>query len=88
MSQASAAVDVDDRVLHGLYEAAAGLKQWKDAMQALDGAVGAYCSQMVVIDRSSGHLILSEQPDETPADAVLDYTTASTRIRNTWQRGR
>jgi DNA-binding CsgD family transcriptional regulator len=66
--------DLDDAVVQGLYEAAAGTTPWKIALAALDDAVGATSgSQLVVVDKSNGQVILSEQPDHTSPDGVLDY---------------
>ena len=66
--------DIDDAVVQGLYEAAAGTVPWKTALDALDAAIGGVIgSQVVVVDKTSGQLLLSEQPDHTPPDAVLEY---------------
>ena len=65
---------LDDSVVQGLYEAAAGTMPWKVALAALDDAVGATSgSQLVVVDRTNGQVILSEQPDHTSPEGVLDY---------------
>jgi len=66
--------DIDDTVVQQLYEAAAGVIPWKVALAALDDAVGATSgSQLVVVDKTSGKLLLSEQPDHTSPEGVLDY---------------
>jgi len=80
MSNSPPPLSVDDRVVQGLYEAAAGLVPWNLALGALDDTVGAVVSQLVVVDKTSGHLVVSEQPDHTPIAAVLDYIREYHRI--------
>src|SRR6266545_2729781 len=66
--------ELDDGVVQGLYEAAAGSIPWKTALAALDEAVGGVLgSQLVVVEKGTGKLLVSEQPDHTPADGVLEY---------------
>ena len=73
-------LNVDDRVVQGLYQAAAGMVPWNVALGALDDSVGAVVSQLVVVDKTNGHLVASEQPDHTPIVAVLDYIREYHRI--------
>lgn len=66
--------DLDDAVVQGLYEAAAGTVPWKVALAALDDAAGATSgSQLVVVDKTNGQVVRSEQPDHTSPDGVLEY---------------
>lgn len=66
--------ELDDAVVQGLYEAAAGVAAWKTALAALDGAVGATSgSQLVIVDKATQQVVISEQPDHTSVDGVLDY---------------
>lgn len=73
-------MELDDEVLQDLYQAAAGMLPWKVALDKLDAAVGSVVSQFVVFDKTTGHLVLSEQPDHTPVVAVLDYIREYHRI--------
>src|SRR5665213_557811 len=72
---------LDDAVVQGLYEAAAGTTSWKGALSALDEVVGATSgSQLVVVDKTNGQVVLSEQPDHTSPEGVLDYIRAYHRL--------
>jgi DNA-binding CsgD family transcriptional regulator len=73
-------LDLDDGVVHDLYQAAAGMLHWNVALARLDAVIGAVVSQLVVLDKTNGHLVLSEQPDHTPVVAVLDYIREYHRI--------
>jgi DNA-binding CsgD family transcriptional regulator len=73
--------DIDDRVVQGLYDAAAGRVPWKHAFAAMDAAIGNVIgSQMVTVDRTTGQLLRSEQPDNTPIAAVMEYIREYHRI--------
>ena len=67
-------------MVQGLYLATAGMLNWSLALAALDAAIGSVVSQLVVLDKANGHLVLSEQPDHTPGVAVLDYIREYHRI--------
>jgi DNA-binding CsgD family transcriptional regulator len=73
-------MDVDDGVVQDLYQAAAGMVHWNAALLRLDAAIGSVVSQLVVVDKTNGRLVLSEQPDHTPIAAVLDYVREYHRI--------
>ncbi|MFT3801352.1 MAG: helix-turn-helix transcriptional regulator [Burkholderiaceae bacterium] len=64
---------IDDAVLEGLYEAAAGLRSWPQALRGLVDAFDALISQLIVVDRRTGQLLLSEQPEGIAVDGVIDY---------------
>jgi hypothetical protein len=64
---------LDDAVVEGLYEAAAGLRPRNIALAALNDTPSADGSQLVVVDKSNGSLVASEQPAHAPIGAVLDY---------------
>ena len=64
---------LDDAVLHRLYEAAAGLHPWPDALAGLGAACNGLICQLLMVDRSTGRLVLCEQPTGVVADGVLDY---------------
>lgn len=80
MSSARRTTNLDDAVVQGLYEAAAGARPWGAAMGALDDVIGVLGSQMLVVDKATGRLLISETPDHTPPDAVLDYVREYHRI--------
>lgn len=68
------AQEMDDDVVHGLYEAGAGLREWPSALALLSDTIGGVQgAQLVVVDKRNGNLVRSEQPGHTPADAVLEY---------------
>ena len=64
---------LDDAVLHRLYEAAAGLHPWADALAGLGAACNGLICQLLMVDRSTGRLVLCEQPTGVVVDGVLDY---------------
>lgn len=66
-------MNVDQGVVQGLYEAAAGLKSWPDALGPLTRANDALVCQVVIADKITGRLTMCEQPDFGPNDAILDY---------------
>ncbi len=66
-------MNVDEQVVQGLYEAAAGIKLWPEALGPLTHANNALVCQVVIADKFTGALTLCEQPDFGPNDAVLDY---------------
>lgn len=73
-------MNLNDGVVQGLYQAAAGMLHWNTALAQLDAAIGSVVSQLVVVDKTDGRLVLSEQPDHTPIAAVLDYIREYHRI--------
>jgi DNA-binding CsgD family transcriptional regulator len=68
------AANVDDDVIKGLYEAAAGLLPWSECLSHLHRALApAYVVQLLVTDRATGQLKLAEASPEAPVDVVLEY---------------
>ena len=52
-------MDVDDAVVQGLYQAAAGMLRWNIALAGLDAAIGSVVSQLVVLDKTDAVRIKS-----------------------------
>ena len=50
--------DIDDAVVQGLYEAAAGTTPWNVALGGLHDVVGASSAQLFVVDKTSGRMTL------------------------------
>lgn len=54
MASNQSVLDLDDGVVQGLYQAAAGMLPWNAALERLDAAVGSVVSQLVVFDKTNG----------------------------------
>ncbi len=68
--------DLNDRVVRDLYEAAAGLVPWSDALNGLHGELQVRQMQLLTIDKLDGSLVRSDQPscmDSLVFDAILEY---------------
>ena len=69
--------DTDDALIRSLYEAAAGVKPWQEPLAALYTAFGVRGIQLVIVDKTTGKLLLSEQPtrqfDQLAVDATLEH---------------
>ncbi len=65
---------VNDDVVRHLYEAAAGLRTWADALARLHHEINASGLQLVVVDKSEGRLVTSEQPISAMVPDVVDGT--------------
>lgn len=70
-------MELNDRVVRNLYEAAAGLIPWQDALGSLHREMSCAGVQLVVVEKSAGTLVMSEQSiaDMLPnnIDGVLDH---------------
>lgn len=70
-------MELSDRVIRNLYEAAAGLISWQDALGSLHRQMSCAGVQLVVIEKPTGALVMSEQStaDMLPnnIDGVLDH---------------
>ncbi|HVL58095.1 MAG TPA: hypothetical protein VM491_16480, partial [Burkholderiaceae bacterium] len=73
-------LDIKDRVVRGLYEAATGALAWPEALQALSDEFRAMVCQYLVVDRASGEIAVCEQPHGVAVDALLDYIREYHRI--------
>ena len=73
-------LDIEDRVVRALYEAATGALAWPEALHALSGEFDAMVCQYLVVDRASGELAVCEQPHGVAVDALLDYIREYHRI--------
>ena len=74
----------DDAIIRAIYGAAAGLVPWDTPLGALRGAIGAHALQLVVVDKSTGRLVASEQPveglDQAGVDGLLEHIREYHRI--------
>jgi hypothetical protein len=72
-----APVDIlNDRVVRNLYEAAAGLVPWSEALNGLYGEMQVRQMQLLTIDKRDGTLVRSDQPscmDSIVFDAIMEY---------------
>jgi hypothetical protein len=68
--------ELNDRVVQDLYEAAAGLVPWSDALNGLYRELQVRQMQLLTIDKRDGALVRSDQPscmDSLVFDAILEY---------------
>jgi len=68
--------ELNDSVLRELYEAAAGLVPWPQALDGLFAELKVRQMQLLTVDKSNGTLVRSEQPAHMDAivfDAILEY---------------
>jgi DNA-binding CsgD family transcriptional regulator len=68
--------ELNDSVLRDLYEAAAGLVPWPQALDGLFAELKVRQMQLLTVDKSDGTLVRSDQPAHMDAivfDAILDY---------------
>jgi DNA-binding CsgD family transcriptional regulator len=68
--------DLNDRVVQNLYEAAAGLVPWSDALNGLHREMQVRQMQLLTIDKHDGTLVRSDQPscmEPLVFDAILEY---------------
>jgi DNA-binding CsgD family transcriptional regulator len=70
-------VDLNDRVIRNLYEAAAGVISWQDALGSLHREMSCAGVQLVTVEKSVGALVMSEQSigamSPNNIDGVLDH---------------
>lgn len=64
---------LDDSLVAGFYEAAAGLRTWPDVLDRFTKATSAFFCQLVVADKIRGKLALCESSSSAPVAGVLDY---------------
>ena len=74
----------DDATIHAIYGAAAGMVPWSTPLSAIRRAVGANALQLVVVEKSTGLLVASEQPvydlDQTGVDGLLEHIRKYHRV--------
>ena len=62
----------NDSIIQALYAAAAGLLPWAAPLEALHRAIGMYVLQLVVVDKTTGLLVASEQPVDGMNQQAVD----------------
>jgi len=65
---------ISDEVVRNLYEAAAGLIPWPQALGTLHREMNCSGVQLVAVDKADGRLVMSEQPTAEMLPANIDGT--------------
>jgi hypothetical protein len=76
MDHATPASELSDTVVRQLYEGAAGIVPWSDALNGLYGELRVRQMQLLTVDKTNGALIRSDQPacmDALVYDAIFEY---------------
>jgi DNA-binding CsgD family transcriptional regulator len=74
MNSKSGSESLDDEVVRNLYEGAAGLISWPEALRGLHREMNCSGLQLVAVDKIAGRLVTSEQPTLEMLPANIDGT--------------
>jgi DNA-binding CsgD family transcriptional regulator len=80
-------IGADDQTVRGLYEACAGIRPWRSALQAANVAIGARSARLLIVDSRTRHpLAVEEVGDDDASHAADAPRRLDEQLRMLWTR--